>query len=253
VTDANILRKAFFTKTVFSLEIVGGKAGVDNEVKNLRDFVGAADLANAILLIRDGSARALTEAIVAALTGGTATAVELSGKAAVGMTKAALSDPNTYLQAVTRDIILRSIQRIESAKARADAASGKPWDYQAAEAIYQDLVYGKSYGPPAKVLLAQLILAKGGQGDLASQLGKITESMVTQVLGTVPPGEAKPFITTAKLGVNLTRFLETQVPEFLRYRQIVATLVWDSQFERTPYFSGVVRPRIDYIQALGRR
>jgi len=221
---------------------------IDYEIDRIQTTLNMSYLTEAVLFLRDASSRALAEAIVAALSGGSSTGRTISKAAAVSGAKSFVKDPFTYAKGVNYLTMQSSLNALQRARKNiAEDVSIRNFTYERAQIIHTNLVFGLSRSGTSQVLQGQLYLAQGGKGDLISQMQKVCESMADQLIGKVTESfKHKVLIDEAVLGIKITDFLIRNCPAYAKYVRDTKNLERDFQYETSQYYIQVIEPTVKY-------
>jgi len=224
VRDAAILKKIFLVQHVYRLTQTESNDSLrlqqlDWSIAELQTTLSMSYLSDAVLFLRDISARALCEAILVALSGGTSVGKTVAEAAAISAAKAFLKDPVTYAKGVNYLTIQSALDALQRArKTIADDTRKGSFSYEKAKQVERDLVFGLSRANTSQVLQGQLYLTSGGAGDLVSQLKEVGATMSHQLLGKVKDAfKYKVIIDEAILGAKITNFLIQNCPAYAKY------------------------------------
>ncbi|MBA7608656.1 hypothetical protein ES703_15835 [subsurface metagenome] len=252
IRDAVTLKKIFFIQHVYRFTFTKPNKPlrleqIDRAIENLQATLTMSYLSDAVLFLRDASARALCEAFLAVASGSTSTGKTIAEAAAISSAKAFVSDPVTYAKGVNYLTMQSALNRLQRAKAiiSDDMRSGN-FTFERARPIEQDIVFGLSRSNTSQVLQGQLYLTSGGGGDLVSQLNKVGEIILDQLIGKVTESfKHKALIDEAILGARITDFLIRNCPAYAKYVRDTRNLEKDFQYETSQYYTQVIEPTIN--------
>lgn len=253
VQDAATLKKIFlvqhvyrftFTKPIKSLRV----QQLDWSIGELQTTLNMSYLSDAVLFLRDVSARALCEAILAAASGGTSVGKTIAEAAAISAAKAFVKDPVTYAKGVNYLTIQSALDALQRARKNIanDTRTGN-FSYEKAKAIERYLVFGLSRSNTSQVLQGQLYLTSGGSGDLASQLQKVGATMLDQLIGKIKDTfKYKELIDEALLGAKIVDFVVENCPAYAKYVGDTQEAEKLFRYETSFYYRDVVEPTIKH-------
>ena len=253
VRDAATLKKIFYVQHVYRFTFTKPNESLrleqlDRGIEDLQAALNMSYLSDAVLLLRDVSARALCEAILAASSGGSSIGKTVAEAAAISYAKAFVKDPVTYAKGInylTMQSALTSLQRARAA-IRDDIRSGN-FTYERAKQIEQDIIFGLSRSNTSQVLQGQLYLTSGGGGDLVSQLEKIGTTMLDQLIGKVSDAfKYKQLIDEALVGAKLINFVIENCPAYAKYVRETQENEKLFGYETSQYYKDVVEPTIKH-------
>lgn len=249
VRDAATLKKIFLIQYVYRLSLTDKSESlrikqIDYEIDRIQTTLNMSYLTEAVLFIRDASSRALAEAIVAALTGGSSTGRTIAKAAAISGVKNFLKNPISYAKGINYLTIQYSLDALHRARKNiADDVRTGNFVYERAIQIHNDIVFGFSRSGTSQVLQGQLYLAQGGSGDLISQLKKVCGSMADQLVGKITESfKHKVLIDEAVLGARIADFLIRNCPAYAKYVSDTTNLEKDFQYETSQFYMQVIEP-----------
>ena len=259
VNDRALLKKVFFVQHVYRIAYTSTKESnriwqLDQAIEELQEMINMSYLTDAVLFIREISARALSEVILAASTGGTSvgkTVVKTSGKAiaksvATSTVKGILNDPLIYLKCVNYLTIHKALECLQRAKRSISTNMKSNYlSYEDAVEVERDIKFGLSRNTPTRIFQAQLYLQQGGGGDIISQIQKIRDYMGDQLLGDIMAHfKYKYQIKIAELGYKISESIIEICPSYDKYNRDIQTAERDYGYETSQYYKSIIKPYI---------
>ena len=266
IRDESILKKVFFVQYVYRFTFTGNTTKsarivqLDDAINDLQTTLNMSYLSDAVLFIRELSSRALLEAVLVAVSGGTSvgkSVIKTSGKviAKESVSSAVhtlLKDPLTYLKAINYETLQTALNSLQNAKAAIihNMNSGY-FTYESTYEIYNKIIYGLSRKVATQKLQGYLYLQQGGSGDIFFQLNRITEYMVDQLVGDIiSQNKYKNMIYIGHLGYSIIDFIMEHCPVYAKYVEEIKKDEKFYNYESSPYYQINIKNSIDDIMNL---